>query len=389
MTYAKQHTNAAGSDAGDTQAPKQGLTRRDALRLLLAVGGMGLGANLFGMPRLALADTASDLADAEARLADAQEELAIIAADYEELSQIHSETLAQIDAVRADIAATQAEIERKQAELDMRRGVLSRRVSSAYKAGGDDFLRVLLESSSFEQLISNIYYLDKITEADSSLIETVESLKNELIERREYLDGQRVALEELSASEETQLADMRAKQAEAETLITNLDAEVQELIKKRDEELAAQAAAAAAAAAARAGRGAVVDLSGMTGSQAAVINAAYVTPTPGVGLCAMWVSQVFSNAGYAYVSGDACDMYSYYCYTSDRSQLVPGMIVACSTHPHTWAGRIWGHVGIYIGSGVVMDNIGYIRTIDLDSWIDFYGATVPVRWGWLGGMVLA
>ena len=177
---------------------------------------------------------------------------------------------------------------------------------------------------------------------------------------------------------------MRAKRDEAQQLIESLDDEVAKLMKKRDEELAAQAAAAAAA------RGvAMVDLSGMTGSQAAVVSACYSTPSPGLGWCAAWVSQVFNNAGYGYIGGDACDMYAAYCGSSDRSAIQPGMIVAVSTHPHTAAGRIYGHVGIYIGDGVVMDNIGNIRSISLDEWVSYYGATVPARWGWAGGMVLS
>ena len=30
-----------------------------------------------------------------------------------------------------------------------------------------------------------------------------------------------------------------------------------------------------------------------------------------------------------------------------------------------------------------MDNIGYIRTININSWISYYGTTVTPRWGWL------
>ena len=65
------------------------------------------------------------------------------------------------------------------------------------------------------------------------------------------------------------------------------------------------------------------------------------------------------------------------------------MIVAVSSHPHTSAGQIYGHVGIYVGGGTVMDNIGYIRSIDLGSWISYYGSTVTPRWGWLGGVTLS
>lgn len=81
-------------------------------------------------------------------------------------------------------------------------------------------------------------------------------------------------------------------------------------------------------------------------------------------------------------------MYANYCYSSDRSALKPGMIIAVSSHPYTTAGKIYGHVGIYIGNNTVMDNIGYIRTCSADYWISYYGASVTVRWGWAKGIVL-
>ena len=101
------------------------------------------------------------------------------------------------------------------------------------------------------------------------------------------------------------------------------------------------------------------------------------------------MTNVFTNAGIGYFGGDACDMYASWCYSSDQGSIQPGMIVAVSSHPHTSAGQIYGHVGIYVGGGTVMDNIGYIRTIDLGSWISYYGSTVTPRWGWLGGVTLS
>lgn len=127
----------------------------------------------------------------------------------------------------------------------------------------------------------------------------------------------------------------------------------------------------------------------MSGTQQSVISAARSTGSPGSGLCAMWVSMVFSNAGLGYPSGNACDMYWAWCHSSNKSDLKPGMIVAVDTHPHTSAGSTYGHVGIYMGNGMVRDNIGYIRDIGLDEWISYYGATHPVKWGWVDGHSLA
>ena len=59
------------------------------------------------------------------------------------------------------------------------------------------------------------------------------------------------------------------------------------------------------------------------------------------------------------------------------------MLVADPSHTGTGsAGVTYGHVGIYIGDGNVVSNIGYIRTQTLDSFIEFYGNTHEVKWGW-------
>ena len=127
-----------------------------------------------------------------------------------------------------------------------------------------------------------------------------------------------------------------------------------------------------------------------SGKQQAVVNACYSTPSPGQNWCAAWVTNVFRNAGVGYFGGNACDMFNAWCYSSDRSALQVGMIVADSSHSGTGApGLIYGHVGIYVGGGIVMSNEGAITSKSLDSFISFYGTGSGVRWGWLGGIVLS
>ena len=127
-----------------------------------------------------------------------------------------------------------------------------------------------------------------------------------------------------------------------------------------------------------------------SGKQQAVVNACYSTPSPGQNWCAAWVTNVFRNAGVGYFGGNACDMFNAWCYSSDRSALQVGMIVADSSHSGTGApGLIYGHVGIYVGGGIVMSNEGAITSKSLDSFISFYGTGSGVRWGWLGGIALS
>ncbi len=121
--------------------------------------------------------------------------------------------------------------------------------------------------------------------------------------------------------------------------------------------------------------------------QRKLVMSAYNTAPAPAGYCALWVQNVYANAGLGQFYGDACDLYDRYCYSADLSELKAGMIVAVSTHPHSSAGSIWGHVGVFVGDGTVRDSVyGYVRTSALKDWMDYYGATVPVKWGWLGNV---
>lgn len=126
--------------------------------------------------------------------------------------------------------------------------------------------------------------------------------------------------------------------------------------------------------------------------QAAVIRYAdaSMTPSPGAGYCAAWVTMVFANAGIGVFPGNACDMYWEYCTSSDRADLRPGMIIAVPTEPYSEAAVIYGHVGIYVGDGLVAQNVsGRVGYQDLEDWISEFGVTSTPRWGWLGNVALA
>lgn len=120
-----------------------------------------------------------------------------------------------------------------------------------------------------------------------------------------------------------------------------------------------------------------------TSSQSQIVGRCYNVPSPGVGLCSEWVSEVFYPVLGSYPNGDACDMFWNWCHSRDISQLKVGMIVAVPTHTHTNAGARWGRIAIYVGNGMVMDNIGYIRTTSLAWWLNYYHTTATPQWGWV------
>ena len=120
-----------------------------------------------------------------------------------------------------------------------------------------------------------------------------------------------------------------------------------------------------------------------------VLNACRWTASPGSGLCAAWVTNVFNNAGVGVFSGDADDMCNEWCYSTNKSALKPGMIIAVTSTSGNYASWRYGHVGIYVGNGTVVHNYaGRVGTMSLSAWLKRFGDYTTPRWGWLGGVVL-
>ena len=117
-----------------------------------------------------------------------------------------------------------------------------------------------------------------------------------------------------------------------------------------------------------------------------IVAAAKTTPWVGKDLCQKWVRKVYENAGLysekePYAS--AMDAYKDRLESTDRNNIPVGAAVY-----GTGTGTKYGHVGIYIVNGLVMDNVGNgIKTQTLDEWIAWqekYG-TGWLGWGWQAG----
>ena len=125
-----------------------------------------------------------------------------------------------------------------------------------------------------------------------------------------------------------------------------------------------------------------------------IVNACSQTPWPGANLCATWTTRVYARAGHP-VGGNGNTQlgnqgyganYSQKRATTDLSQIKVGMLVSAQYGSNTPAGNAYGHVGIYIGDGKVMDSIySGLRTISLSDWVSQNGRGWVVcgyPWDW-------
>lgn len=98
------------------------------------------------------------------------------------------------------------------------------------------------------------------------------------------------------------------------------------------------------------------------------------------GYCQAWVADVYQavtgSRGSAHCALCAADMWAV---SSDFSQIPVGATV------YGYSSSKYGHVGIYIGNGMVAHNIGEIKIQSLESWIKTYKG---FAWGWENGKKL-
>ena len=99
------------------------------------------------------------------------------------------------------------------------------------------------------------------------------------------------------------------------------------------------------------------------------------------GYCQAWVADVYQvsvgNRGHAASAIAAGRMWSV---SKDWSQIQVGAAV------YGYSSSQYGHVGIYIGGGMVAHNIGGVKIESLDSWVKNYKG---VCWGWENGKNLS
>ena len=198
------------------------------LRTLIAAGLSGVLV-LSSIPTPAMADTADDLAVAAERLESLGWELEAIQDELDAYGD-------QLEACSYDIAQKQGEIAQTQERLASARQVLGERMRTSYKAGGDSLVSVILNATSFEDLVSRIYYMDKVAGSDAAAIEQVEGLQYALNDQMAALEATQRELERTLAATQERVGEYEQKVAEAASYYNSLDAKLQE-------ELAAQAAA--------------------------------------------------------------------------------------------------------------------------------------------------
>ena len=189
-------------------------------------------------PVAAHAETSAEL---QSKLDTATATLTQLYEDAETATEALNYTSYQLDQTNTQIEQTQSDIESKRSELKDAQTDLSKRVSEDYKQGGVSLLSTLLSCSSFEDFVSHIYYMDKVTAASAASIQEVKDLQASL-------ESQQQALTDQQTQQQTLLDQQTEQQSKAEaqeSYVSSLDQEVKDALAQEAEAAKAQQVASA------------------------------------------------------------------------------------------------------------------------------------------------
>lgn len=206
------------------------------------------------MPRTALADPTST--GLQAQLDEARSQLDTMGSNLASMQSDLATAEETLENTKTQIMDTQSRIEETQTQLDDKRTELSNSMRSSYKSGSTSMLDFVLGATSAEDLVSRIYYMDKVSDSQASAIESVKELGDQLAQQESQLENKQAEQEQNLATTQASVSDYETAVAQAQSYYNGLDSQVQQAL--------AQEAAAAKVAVAQTSTGATTTTTATT-----------------------------------------------------------------------------------------------------------------------------
>jgi cell wall-associated NlpC family hydrolase len=283
---------------------------------------------------------AQDLASAQAQAVAVRKEVARLDRKAEMAIEKYNLARAALDDLNAQLIAMRADLSRAETQLDVARTVLGERMADIYKNGGLSVLDILLTVGDFTQIDTQIDYFQQISQADQDTVAGIEKLETNVARLTGQIEDDRAK----ALQREKDLAQRRA-------LLTELDAQVKELLR--------QQALRDAMAAQRLADAAGVDIENINGTAAQIalvketmrylgIPYVWAGATPSGGFdCSGLVLYVYAKFGVSFPHGATMQAYQGTPVPFDK--LEPADLVFFGTP------AFYHHVGIYIGNGLFIE----------------------------------
>ena len=162
-------------------------------------------------------------------LSDLQVEIANLNDDIITLEMEISDLDEKTTTLSSSIEENTSKLETLTEEYTENKKLLDNRLVAMYRAGNTRYLDVLLNSTSISDFISNYYFIEKIVDADTRLLDTVSEKKSELEEREITLKNQKEELSEARESAEKKRVSLSNMSVVKNSYVKKLSKEEKEL----------------------------------------------------------------------------------------------------------------------------------------------------------------
>ena len=309
---------------------------------------------------LAQATPAIDAAKAQAQsllnlINKLDEQLSAATEDYDYANQQLHDTQTAVKRATDNITKAEQDLQTAQSQLNQR-------LVNIYKAGKLNILGVILDTTSFTDLITRIDQMQRLGKQDSQLVTQVESYKKNVADRKAQLQVVLQQQQDYTAKAEAARQKVLAQLDKQKKAFKGKEAQIAQLKKAEAARQARLAAEARARQRFLASRPGIVISTAMK-----YLGVPYVWggSSPAGFDCSGLVLYSYGKVG-IYLPHSSAMQYNYGTHVS-RSQLKPGDLVFFYNPIH--------HVGIYIGNGNMVNATGNHVQISSVWTSSFFGAT--------------
>lgn len=187
----------------------------------------------------------AEAAKADAKLQDLSDDLELKQTDLQAVTDA-------LDNTRNDIVVTEEQLAAAQARLEASQALLAERADTVYRNGTVNLLDVLVGTTDFNDFVSRLDLIERITTSDAELVAQVSGDRDRVAQARSSLlnrESEEIALRSEAQGKE---AAVRAAVARQKTYVASLSKQIKQLVaaeRARMAKAAAEAARRAAAAA--------------------------------------------------------------------------------------------------------------------------------------------
>ncbi|SHK59665.1 N-terminal domain of peptidoglycan hydrolase CwlO-containing protein [Clostridium cavendishii DSM 21758] len=197
-----------------------------AVSLIMGTGIQSIAAPLTDAQKQQKIEDTKKLDDINSKVKDLEKQMNDLTDQIELVYSQIEKNKNEIAKVKNEIKSTQKQVDKLKEDLKEKETVLGDRMRAVYKTGTtENYLGVILSSTSFSDLITKFQAVGKVVTLDNKIIDELNSKKAELDDKVKNLNTKNEELDKLNIENKAKLDEFNKKKDEQKSVISQLNQE--------------------------------------------------------------------------------------------------------------------------------------------------------------------